>query len=401
MDLRSNYPFWLIYNGLLQDYPPLTNNLRCDVVVIGGGITGALVAHTLVEQGIHTIVLDKREVGWGSTLASTAMLQYEIDTELHDLARIIGEDDARRCYQLGIEAIEKLTEIIAQLGVDCGFHRAESLYVTRRRKDVARLKREFEARRAAGFCVRWIEADALAAEYKLSAHAGIISEVGAQVDAYRLTHALLARAIEKGLAVFDRTEVVALSQTAGGVNVETDRGCTIHARKVVYATGYETQQILKQKTADLKSTYALVTEPGAADAIAGSPYLLWESARPYFYLRTTHDKRILLGGADEDFRDPDRRDRLIPKKREALLKQFARFYPDAPPLESAFAWAGTFGETKDGLAYIGETEEVPNAYFALGYGGNGITFSMIAADIIADQILGKENPDARLFRFDR
>jgi glycine/D-amino acid oxidase-like deaminating enzyme len=70
-------------------------------------------------------------------------------------------------------------------------------------------------------------------------------------------------------------------------------------------------------------------------------------------------------------------------------------------LEVAYSWAGTFGSTKDGLAYIGQTAEWPHAYFALGYGGNGITYSVVAAEIIRDHFLGRPNPDADIFRFDR
>ena len=92
---------------------------------------------------------------------------------------------------------------------------------------------------------------------------------------------------------------------------------------------------------------------------------------------------------------------MIGKKVAELRKAYQRFYPHGPAIEVAYAWAGTFGETKDGLAYIGEPPEVPNAYFALGYGGNGITYSMIAAGIIADLCLGRENPDAQIFRFGR
>ena len=82
------------------------------------------------------------------------------------------------------------------------------------------------------------------------------------------------------------------------------------------------------------------------------------------------------------------------------MKKFARLFPEMP-LEVAYAWAGTFGETKDGLAYIGVHRRFPHTFFALGYGGNGITFSVIAAEIIRDQFLGRANGDARLFRFGR
>ena len=61
----------------------------------------------------------------------------------------------------------------------------------------------------------------------------------------------------------------------------------------------------------------------------------------------------------------------------------------------------TFGETKDGLAFIGQIRQMPRCYFALGFGGNGITYSVIAAEIIRDALLQRPNADARLFRFDR
>ena len=71
------------------------------------------------------------------------------------------------------------------------------------------------------------------------------------------------------------------------------------------------------------------------------------------------------------------------------------------PTETAFEWTGTFAETKDGLPFIGRDARYPGFLFALGYGGNGITYSMIAAGIIRDLYLGRANADAQLFRFGR
>ncbi len=117
-------------------------------------------------------------------------------------------------------------------------------------------------------------------------------------------------------------------------------------------------------------------------------------------MRTTSDGRALIGGEDDPFRNPLRRDALIPKKSKLLAKKFVDLFPDIP-MEIAYAWAGTFGETKDGLAYIGSLPKLPRCYFALGFGGNGITYSVVAAEMIRDAICGRENKDMRLFRFDR
>lgn len=103
-------------NGLLATFPPLTSNADCDVIVLGGGITGALIAHTLCKKGVAVVVIDKRDIGWGSTSASTAMLQYEIDTELSDSVLALETQKSRLApgrrlfceHELGNQALQPL-----------------------------------------------------------------------------------------------------------------------------------------------------------------------------------------------------------------------------------------------------------------------------------------------------
>jgi glycine/D-amino acid oxidase-like deaminating enzyme len=118
------------------------------------------------------------------------------------------------------------------------------------------------------------------------------------------------------------------------------------------------------------------------------------------YYRITNDNRILIGGKDDDFYDPEKRDASIKKKAKQLEESFRKKFPHIP-IRTDFRWAGTFAGTKDGLPYIGTVEEHPNTWFALGFGGNGITFSLIAAKMIRDMIVGKERKDLELFSFYR
>lgn len=400
MDLKSGQTFWPLKNGLIASYPRLKEDLRCDVAVIGAGISGALVAYHLTEAGIDTVVLDRRDVCSGSTSATTGLLQYEIDTPLTDLIQLVGEDHAARAYQLCRAAIGKIEELVAATGVDCSYQRKTSLYLASYKKDVPALRAEHAARRRHGIDVDFLEQADIEKRYAFSRPAALLSYDGGEIDAYRLAHALLNRAVARGAQVYDRSEVTRYEHTAQGVTLTTDRGCRVRARKVVFATGYETQPYLRQPIVRLKSTYALVSEPLADFPGWPDRCLIWETARPYFYLRTTTDGRIMMGGADEDFVNPTRRDRLITVKARRLARKFAALFP-AIDMDVAYTWAGTFGETKDGLAYIGETAEFPNGYFALGFGGNGITFSVIAAEILRDLYLGHLNPDAVIFRFDR
>jgi glycine/D-amino acid oxidase-like deaminating enzyme len=180
----------------------------------------------------------------------------------------------------------------------------------------------------------------------------------------------------------------------------TSRGAEVRARKLVLATGYEAFAGLGAAPTKLHSTYAVISEPLTSFAGWPEQKLVWETARPYCYLRSTNDGRAIMGGCDEPFLDPVRRDQLLSKKTDLLARRFARWLPEID-FEVAYAWTGTFAETPDGLPYIGEHPAFPGIYFALGYGGNGITFGLIAAEIISDLFLGRTNPDAEIFRLDR
>jgi glycine/D-amino acid oxidase-like deaminating enzyme len=231
--------------------------------------------------------------------------------------------------------------------------------------------------------------------------AALLSYLAGEVDAFRLTHKLIAEAARLGLEVHDRTAVSALKPGKDGVELKTANGCRIQARKVVFATGYETPKYLDQKIGKLTSTFALATAPGQTfDGWGEDRCLVWETARPYFYARTTADGRAIIGGADKPFATAHQQEKLIRRQTDRLAVQFNRLFP-AIPADVDWIWGGTFGETADGLPYIGTVPQFPHGYFALGYGGNGITFSYVAAELLLDLFLQRKNPDLEIFRFDR
>ncbi len=400
MDLRSGYPYWLVAHGLPRTYPPLGGDISCDAAIIGGGITGALIAHNLVEAVIDTVVLDKRDIGWGSTSATTGLIQYEIDTPLRELVGLVGAEHAVRSYRAALGAIDTLESIARSVGPACGFRRRQSVQLASRKSDVAGLREEHELRRKRGFAVDWLAERDIRDRFPFRKAGALLTHDAADIDPYQTTYALLARASDQGLRTFDRTEVTRFDADGAGVRLLTDRGHTVSARRLVFATGYESEQYLKRRVGELVSTYAIASEP--VDDIEGrfAQCVIWETASPYLYLRTTLDGRAMVGGEDEGFVDPQRRDRLIARKARALEKKFRRLFPTIP-IETAFAWAGTFAHTNDGLAYIDRSPDIADAYVALCYGGNGITFAVLAGEIIRDDMLGRTNENADLFRFDR
>jgi glycine/D-amino acid oxidase-like deaminating enzyme len=400
MDLRSGHSYWVFRDGVLAEHPSLQDSERSEVAVVGGGITGALVAYHLAKAGVDTVLLDKRAVAMGSTAASTSLLQYALDLELAALVRRVGEAHAVRAYQLNAAAIDALEALLPDLGDRCGFRRRCSLYVASAASHTRRLDREAALRRVFGLSALFLSPTEALKAFPFARHGAIYSECDAEVDAYRLTHRLLQAAAKRGLRIYANSELVASSESRNRVTLEIRGGGRVVARRVVFATGYESQRYLRPRIGTLQSTYALATQPLETFPPWPGRCLIWESSRPYTYLRTTGDNRILIGGLDTPYADDHRRDALLRRRTRELKKRLDRMFPHSRA-EVAYAWAGTFGSTKDGLAYIGSPPGRPRALFAVGYGGNGLTMAVIAARIITDAVRGKRNRDAEIFRFGR
>ncbi|MBH2024194.1 MAG: FAD-binding oxidoreductase [Flavobacteriales bacterium] len=401
MDLKSNEPFWLVKNGILESYPSLKNDENCDVLIIGGGITGSLIAHQMIKDGYKTILIDKREVANGSTSATTSMLQYEIDVPLFELTEMIGENGAVASYNACSKSIDDLEKISDEIKSTAGFERKKSLYFASERKDLPWLKKEFEARKCAGFKVKWLDADEVQEQFGLEkTFGGILSDQGASVDAFILAHEILAFNVEKGLKIFDKTEMKSVKYYPDFNEVSTTEGFKIKAKKIIYCIGYESKNLIKEDFVQLKSTFAVVSErekslPGKLDKM-----LFWNTDEPYLYMRTTDDGRLLIGGGDEDFLNPQKRDKIIGNKEKEILKNLKKVLPEYQ-FYTDFTWAGTFGETKDGLPYIGEHQKFKNSYFVLGFGGNGITFSVTGMEMASAFMKNTSHPLSQYFKFGR
>lgn len=401
MKLRSNEPFWLVKNGLINSYPSLDRDIETEILVVGSGITGSLIAHRCIAEGYQTTLIDRREITHGSSSATTSMLQYEIDTALFELIEMIGEKAAVDSYWACFNSIDDLGKIAKKIRSTCGFKKKDSVYTAALKKDGPWLTKEFRAREEHGFPVKWLDPDEIEERFGLvGTFGGILSAQGGSIDAFCLAHELLQYNQKRGLAIYDKTDLVKKEHAKNGVNLTTEYGNIIKTKKVIYCTGFESTEMIKDKFVDLLSTYAIVGEVSEDDHSHLSETLFWNTADPYIYMRTTDDNRILIGGEDEEFVDAAKRDLLISEKSEKLEKKLKKLFPGIK-FRIDFAWAGTFGETKDGLPYIGEHPNFPSAYFVLGFGGNGITFSVIGMDMIAAKLKGERHPLDEVFRFRR
>ncbi|WP_042492213.1 NAD(P)/FAD-dependent oxidoreductase [Aequorivita sublithincola] len=399
MDIRSNEPYWLIVNSLPQSYPSLQKSISSEVLVIGAGITGALTAYKLIEEGKKVIMVDRRDICNGSTAASTSMLQYEIDVPLHKLIEQVGLTCAVSSYQNCEKAIKELKKVATKVKSSCDFEYKKSVYFTSSKKDISFLKDEFEARQEHGFKVKWLLKDELQ-DLGLKAFAAIESQSGAIMDVYKLANDILKYCSKKGLEIYDRTEIEEIKTNKEKTIAKTKSGLTIEVDHVVHCTGYESTETVKENIVNLKSTFALASEAYETLPQAFKKHIYWNTDAPYLYFRSTEDGRIVMGGGDRDFKNATRRDALLPKKERELAKKFQKCFPEIPFIAD-YSWAGTFGETKDGLPYFGKTDPQKNEHYILGFGGNGITFSAMGMDAIIHSINKTPHPYLEYYKFNR
>ena len=400
MRVRTFESFWLVKNGILYSYPSLQTDLKTEILVIGGGITGALISHALMDAGYEVMLIDKRDIAMGSSSATTSMLQYEIDTPLYGLSEMIGEESATSCYRAGIDAILDLKKSIEEHQIDCGFQMKSSLFFAHSEKAAGWLREEFQIRDKHRLGVRWLEADEVQRRYGLISHGAIWSETAASVDAYKLAHELIQMNVKRGMKVYDQTGMTQLDTSGTEPRVILETGHTITAGKVVCCTGFESTKMLKEHVADLFYTYVTISEEGIKLIEHIQNTLLWNTSDPYLYMRTTDDGRFLVGGEDSSFNLQFFQQSIKERKADKLGRKMAKILPGIEFVED-FTWGGTFGTTKDGLPYIGKSPEYENTLFVLGFGGNGITFSAQGMKMIVAMLQGKEHPLDSLYRFGR
>ena len=394
-DLRTGTPFWLRRGDVRVPCQPLAADLTIDVAVVGAGVSGALIADAILRSGNSVAVLDRRGPVKGSTPASTALLQFEIDQPLIHLARKIGRERAVRAYWRSATAVDFLRGRIADLGLRCGFRERQTVYLPGNVLNVTELKREAAARAEVGLRSRFIDAKMLRAMTGIERRGAILSSGAGEVDPAALVAGLWRSALTRGARIHAPAEVVDIQSGRSRVMLATAGGPVVRARHAVFATGYEVVKLVRSKGYKVMSTWAMATRPQPAKLWPGH-CLIWEAADPYLYLRTTLDGRVIVGGEDEEFPDEARRDALIPQKIAAIRRKLARLMP-ALDTRPDFAWAGCFGASATGLPAIGAIPGAARCFSVMGYGGNGITFSVIAAQIIQRAIQGLPDPDADLF----
>jgi glycine/D-amino acid oxidase-like deaminating enzyme len=377
---------------------------EAEVVVIGGGITGCLAAHLLTRAGIRVILLEGQRIGRGSTAASTALIMQEPDIDFRDLSKRHGDARARRIWLQSRRSLRGFITLLRQNRIEASLEVIPSVYWTGDTNTAEDLRRELSRRRRMGIKAAWLSAAALHRVTGIRGAAGILTPGNAQVDPYKACLGVASHARGAGARLFEHSPVKRISGGRTGVRISLEDG-EVRADWAIVATGYATPAFRPLAGRfRMTNTYVIATAPIPAATkrrMGLGPVMLWDTSDPYHYARWTPDGRLLLGGEDEPrTRVRDRRESLK-NHASSLNSHLVSLFPALDGMTPQYAWEGLFATTPDGLPYIGTHRRYPRQLFALGYGGNGMTFGYMAAEILRRFITGKETDEDRFYGFRR
>ncbi|MFF2483366.1 NAD(P)/FAD-dependent oxidoreductase [Paenibacillus sp. NPDC058071] len=389
--------------GLDKSYPSLNRDLKVNVLIVGGGMSGTICGYALAESGVSAAVVERGRIAGGSTSANTGLLQFCNDIMLTDLIDQIGERDAVTFYEACRGAVLKLGGIAGALNEDVGFIPRSSLFYASSESDLPKLRREYESLQSHGFDVSFLDSKQLSSQFPFSKAGAIVTRGDAEVNPLQFVKATALKAASMGLQIYENSDVVSheRDEKSGIHRLRTSAGCSIEAEHVIFAVGYEPEELRTRLVkAKLNRSFAAVTERQDPDSLSRNwpdRCLIWETAHPYLYMRTTVDNRIVIGGLDEDPQHPVEDEQALDKRIDQLREKLLDHFP-ALSGRMEYKWSATFGESQDNLPFIGEDPAMSGAYYCLGYGGNGTVYSAIAGFLLRDRIQGVNNRQEDLTR---
>lgn len=401
MKLIGGNPIWSKINKTHQRYNPLKDNIFCDLLIVGGGITGAICAYYLSQAGMKCVLIEENLIAQSSTSACTAILQYEIDSDILGLANRIGEGNAKRSFVLCKESLYELSDIINKNDIDCSYIEVPSLYYTNSNQDFSHMKKEFDIRKELGFDVDFLYKDNYEGYEPFPISSGILSNSGsATIDPYLFTIDLINLCNTKGVKVFEKTKIKDKINLDEGLVCTTTNNFNITCKKIVMCTGYRCSSLFKEPVASFTRSFSIVTSPITYINELWYKNMIMRDKKDYStYIRVTHDNRIIISG--ENIATLSYDENKNNNAYNTLESNLKKLFPDIDGYNIDYKFNGIFADTKDSLPYIGEHPDFKDHYFCLSYGSNGILYAIIGAQLI-ERLYNKEySPDLELFKFRR
>lgn len=356
-----------------------------DVVIVGGGITGITTALLLQKAGKKCLLAEAQTIGFGTSGGNTAHLNTMMDTSYHVIAKNFGEENAQLVQTSAREAIDLVMKNISEYNIDCGFSEKAGFLFSQDEKQTKELEDIFEGSKKAGCDVEYSDSIPVPVNFEKS----IVFKRQAQFHPSKYFYALAKAFEDAGGALVQGCRVIGVKENTP-LTVETNQG-NIEAKNLIYATHVPPGvNLLHFRCAPYRS-YAMAVKLKDANYPDGLAYDMYD---PYHYYRTQQVdgvKYLVAGGEDHKTAHEENTEACFTRLEAYLMKYFSIE-------EVAYKWSSQFFEPTDGMPYIGHLPGNPeNVFVATGFGGNGITYSQVAAKVLTDIIVTGKSEYEKLY----
>ena len=422
-----------------KKFNKLEENIKTDICIIGGGLTGITTAYNLSKYKIRTVVIDKGRIGRQASGNSTAKITSQHGLIYKYLIDSKGRDFASKYYRANEEAIQNIKNIIDRENIDCDFEYQPSYVFTQSIQDVQKIKDEVNAVKSFGGKANFIEAkdininrlnsvevventgeklkinvdniereninlqrdlvkESMKNVLPIKAIAAIEFEKQAQFNPYKYINSLAKICNSSGVKIYENTKAVDVDTDDDDeyYTISLENGNKIKAKYLVIATKYPIVNIPGFYFIKMYQSTSYAVAMQTKERLFEGMYI--NSEQPTISLRTAkfgNDYLLIVVGSDHrtgasiDLENAYR-----------YLEEIAKnLYPTG---QIKYHWNTEDCITLDKIPYIGNFSKMwDNAYVATGFNKWGITTSNIAADIITDKILGEQNEYEEIFKATR
>ena len=389
--------YWLESRSA-SPFGKLNNDIRVDVAVVGGGITGLTAAYLLAAAGKSVALLERGRCAEAETGHTTGHLTMVTDMRLGDLIKRVGRSHAQAAWDAGLAAIAQIDAAVRRHAIDCrfdwidGYLHAPSPHADGRlvEEQAESFKQEAELAADLGFDAEFVPA------VPVFGTPGVRFPGQARFHPRQYLAGLAQAAVQLGAQIYEHTTADEFAERPMSV---TANGHTVSCGDVVLATHNPLTGIAGPFNAALFQTkLALYTSYVIAGRVAKGQVpdaLCWDTSTPYHYVRLDpqrdHDL-VIFGGEDHKTGQAADTEACYARLEKTLLALL-------PQVTVTHRWSGQVIETPDGLPYIGRVAD--HQYVATGFAGNGMTFGTLAGMMVTDALLGHDNPWSELFAPDR
>jgi gamma-glutamylputrescine oxidase len=371
--------------GAASTFPSLKGSAETDVCIIGGGYTGLSSAIHLAERGYKVTVLEANRVGWGASGRNGGHVGTGQRADQSSLEKWVGRETAGSLWQLGLDAVDLVCELINTHQIDCelgvgNLHMAaKTSHARDLEHEVEQLTRDYGYTKA-----RYVDREELAELTSARGMYGGMLDTGARhLHPLKYAHGLARAATRLGVTIYEQTPAVTWRDEPQA-KINTPEG-SVTAKKLVLACNGYLGKLAPAIAGNIMpiNNFVIATEPLSPEQQQGvtrDNHSLSDSLFVINYWKLSGDGRLLFGGG-ENYTS------RFPRDIKAFVRPYMlKIYPELADVKIDYGWGGTLGITMNRMPDFGRIGS--RIFYAQGFSGHGVPTATMAGKLLASAIDG-------------